>query len=212
MMLRESDEEKQKVRLLLEAIYSDLETESAEDALKYAGQLVELTKMRIKAKSGWLPDVPFGAPGKFRIIRQCVYNVNFSPVVGSEQDLTRPAVIVRTSGGNTVMVIPLTDEQYGNKLYFNVDLERPFDPRVNSTALVEQTQVVDKRRIVSPYRIKGQTARVDDTDMLRILSALAQLTSMNLDEIAEYRIRVVATQGIKTAMDQAASTDKTMGS
>ncbi|MCY9667939.1 type II toxin-antitoxin system PemK/MazF family toxin [Paenibacillus alginolyticus] len=189
MKLKDSSAAQSQVLALLKQILPYLENEDEKDATAYANELVEMTKLRNLAITGWRPDTPIKkGTGKFPIMYQHVYNVVFSPVIGSEQALTRPAIIIRSSGGNTVIVIPLTDEQYGNSLHFNVDLKKPFDEKKpKSTALLEQIRVIDKRRIESPYRIKGQIAKIDDDDMRNIESELAVLLQMDLDKIKKFR-------------------------
>lgn len=186
MKVKNSAQGQTDIMAILQNIMPELAEEEVDVAKTYAQELVELSRMRKIAKTGWRPDTlnNKGKPNKFGIYRNCVYYVTFPPVVGSEQELVRPAVVVRPSGGNTIIVIPLTDEQYGNNLFFNVDLAKPFDPAVpHSTALVEQIRVIDKRRVSSPYRVTGNIARVDDDDILKIHDALAQLLKMDLDKI-----------------------------
>lgn len=196
MKLIESEESQNKCREAFQELMEMLKNEEASAAVKYAVDLKELTRLRNLAKSGWRPDFPKGK-GKFSILRQHVYVVNLGPVVGSEQDLVRPCIVLRTNSGNTAIVIPLTDEHYGDKYPEHVDLTKPFDKKKpHSTALLDQMRTVDKRRILQPHRTGGGISRIDDNDMMKIRSELARLHGMDLDAIGKFRLNE-AKQGLR---------------
>lgn len=75
-----------------------------------------------------------------------IYLVDLGNGVGSEQEGTRPCVVIQGNKGNrfstTTIVCPTTTSLGGfNKTHLDVELEKP------STVLVEQMRVIDNRRI-----------------------------------------------------------------
>ena len=77
--------------------------------------------------------------------------VNFSPVMGSEQDGIRPAVIIQNDIGNkfspTLIVLPITSR---NKklLPTHISINDIYGLPKKSIILVEQIRTVDKKRIM----------------------------------------------------------------
>ena len=78
--------------------------------------------------------------------------VNLSPVVGSEQDGIRPAVIIQNDKGNkyspTIIILPITSK---NKNFLPTHIKingNIYGLPKDSVILAEQIRTVDKRRIV----------------------------------------------------------------
>ena len=77
--------------------------------------------------------------------------VNFSPVMGSEQDGIRPAVIIQNDVGNkfspTIIILPITSR---NKklLPTHISINDIYGLPKKSIILVEQIRTVDKKRIM----------------------------------------------------------------
>ena len=97
-------------------------------------------------------------------------------------------ILWTSKNGSIANVLPLTNERFGDKYYYHVDLNKPFDPsNPKSTALDEHIRTVEKVRIKSPYRIRGNIARIDPEDVIRIHYGISQLYKMDLDKIMELR-------------------------
>lgn len=84
-----------------------------------------------------------------KIKRGDIYWVNLDPVLGSEQGLRRPAVIISNNTGNTfsdVVIVAPTTTQKINKIYpFEVFLEKgEGDIEADSKVMLDQIRVVDK--------------------------------------------------------------------
>ena len=79
-----------------------------------------------------------------------IYYACLAPAVGSEQEGSRPVLIVQNNKGNahspTVIVIPLTSA-FKNNMPTHIPVGKNCGLEVNSTALAEQIQTIDKQRL-----------------------------------------------------------------
>ena len=86
------------------------------------------------------------------IKRGDVYYADLSPVVGSEQDGTRPVLIVSNDVGNkyspTIVVVPITSRGMTKKrLPTHVLIQKPDLMTIGSVVLTEQIRAIDKCRL-----------------------------------------------------------------
>jgi len=82
--------------------------------------------------------------------------VNLDPVIGSEQGMTRPALILQNDIGNrlstTTIVAPVTSKAFLKKYPTNVEVDRNNSPlKQKSTILLNQIRTIDKQRIIRNY-------------------------------------------------------------
>lgn len=97
-------------------------------------------------------------------IRQgAVYDVQFSPQVGSEMAFEHPAVVVshtRANGGKTVVVVPLTTHvetkrpglvKLGLEVVIDWYKEPDRNPGKRSRAVCTQIATIDRARILNPH-------------------------------------------------------------
>ena len=79
-----------------------------------------------------------------------IYYADLSPVVGSEQGVYRPVVILQNNKGNkystTVIVAPISSRMTKNDLPTHVIIETDFLEK-KSVILLEQIRTIDKKRI-----------------------------------------------------------------
>jgi mRNA interferase MazF len=86
-----------------------------------------------------------------------IWRANLEPVVGSEQGLTRPVMIISDDSVNevinTVNIIPITSRKPGRQIYPNeVLLEaNDFGLPEESILLCHQIRTLDKRRFAKFY-------------------------------------------------------------
>lgn len=77
-----------------------------------------------------------------------IYWVDFSPVIGNEQDGYRPAIILQNDIGNrhssTTIVAPMTTSTTKHNLPTHVRL---YSTQYHSICLLEQVRTVDKSRM-----------------------------------------------------------------
>ena len=79
----------------------------------------------------------------FNILNNYIYWAYLGFNIGSEEGKHRPVLVTRTSLKSPICaIIPLTTQRLNDGFWYHVDLEK-----TNSTALVEQMRVIDKRRI-----------------------------------------------------------------
>ena len=89
--------------------------------------------------------------------RWTVWRANLDPVVGSEQGLTRPVVIISEDAINdlinTVNIIPITTRKGNRMIYPNEVLLEPnmFGLADESIVLCHQIRTLDKRRFAQFY-------------------------------------------------------------
>ena len=78
-----------------------------------------------------------------------IYYADLSPVIGSEQDGTRPVLILQNDVGNrfspTTIVAPITSRVKRNRLPTHVSIHAE-GLRCESVALLEQIRTIDKTR------------------------------------------------------------------
>ncbi len=89
-----------------------------------------------------------------KIIKGDIYYATLDPIVGSEQNGTRPVVIVQNDMGNkyspTVLVAPITSKaKFKPQLPTHVFIKASEYIKHNSIALLEQIRVLDKSRLIS---------------------------------------------------------------
>lgn len=83
-----------------------------------------------------------------------LYYANLDPIVGCEQQGTRPVIIIQNDIGNkyspTVLVAPITTKvNLKHKLPTHVFIKATKNIKHNSIALLEQIRVLDKTRLLS---------------------------------------------------------------
>lgn len=82
-----------------------------------------------------------------------IYYVSLDPIVGSEQNGTRPVVIIQNDIGNkyspTVLVAPLTSKVKSKPHLPTHVLVKSEHIKHNSIVLLEQIRVLDKSRLIS---------------------------------------------------------------
>ena len=89
-----------------------------------------------------------------KISKGDIYYASLDPIVGSEQNGTRPVVIIQNDIGNkyspTVLVAPITTK-IKTKAYLptHVFIKSSKHIKHNSIALLEQIRVLDKSRLIS---------------------------------------------------------------
>ena len=89
-----------------------------------------------------------------KISKGDIYYASLDPIVGSEQNGTRPVVIIQNDIGNkyspTVLVAPITTK-IKTKAYLptHVFIKSSEHIKHNSIALLEQIRVLDKSRLIS---------------------------------------------------------------
>lgn len=87
-----------------------------------------------------------------KIYRGEIYYANLGKTVGSEQNGTRPVIVVQNNIGNnyspTIIVVPLTKKIERRRNLPTHHLIKPFGKiKYNSIVLVEQIRVIDKSRL-----------------------------------------------------------------
>lgn len=87
-----------------------------------------------------------------KIMRGDIYYANLNPVVGSEQNGTRPVLIISNDIGNkhspTVIIAAITSQlQTKNKIPTHYSLSNIEGLPENSIVLFEQIRTIDKRRL-----------------------------------------------------------------
>ncbi len=93
-----------------------------------------------------------------------IWQANLDPVVGSEQGLTRPVLIISDDLINevikTVNIIPLTSRKPGRRIYPNEALIKAdsFGLVKESIVLCHQVRTIDKARITRYY------GKIDDIE------------------------------------------------
>jgi mRNA interferase MazF len=89
--------------------------------------------------------------------RWTIWRANLDPVVGSEQGLTRPVIIISEDTINelinTVNVLPITTRKGNRMIYPNEVLleENSFGLKDESIVLCHQIRTLDKRRFAQFY-------------------------------------------------------------
>ena len=88
-----------------------------------------------------------------RLLRGDIVLVNLEPSIGSEQGRIRPVVVLQNNISNlyspTTIIAPITSKVYEKEYPTNVFLNKS-DSKLDkdSTVLLNQIRVIDKRRIV----------------------------------------------------------------
>ncbi len=84
------------------------------------------------------------------IKRNEIYYADLSPIQGSEQDGTRPVLIIQNDIGNryspTTVVAPITSKVRKHKLPTHVEIQAEWLPK-DSIILLEQIRTIDKTRL-----------------------------------------------------------------
>lgn len=87
------------------------------------------------------------------ISKEDIYYASLDPIVGSEQNGTRPVVIIQNDIGNkyspTVLVAPLTSKVKSKHNLPTHVLVKSEHIKHNSIVLLEQIRVLDKSRLIS---------------------------------------------------------------
>lgn len=100
--------------------------------------------------------------------RWTIWRANLDPVVGSEQGLTRPVLMISEDTVNelinTINVIPITTRKGNRMIYPNeVLLERNiFGLPDESIALCHQIRTLDKRRLAQFYGEINETKKQNE--------------------------------------------------
>lgn len=121
------------------------------------------TWMRDKATIKYKDNIP-----NFKITSNYIYWCNLGINLGSEQNKTRPVLIVKTKINSPICtVLPLTSERLNDTRWYHIDLDNQ-----NSTVLIEQLRNVSKQRIISPQRLKGKVCKISLEEWDKINNAL----------------------------------------
>ena len=104
-----------------------------------------------------------------RYLKGTIFYANLEPKIGSEQGGIRPVIVVQTDKGNwknpTVIIAPLT-KKINNKpnLPSHINIKKFGKLKYDSVILLEQTRVLDKRRIKKDFigRVNGKTIKKID--------------------------------------------------
>lgn len=93
----------------------------------------------------------------YDVSKRTIWRANLDPVVGSEQGLTRPVMIISDNSVNdvvnTVNIIPITSRKPGRLIYPNEVLieASSFGLTEESILLCHQIRTIDKRRFAQAY-------------------------------------------------------------
>jgi mRNA interferase MazF len=108
---------------------------------------------------------------EFNIKRGDIYLIDLSPTVGSEQNGTRPCLVIQNDLGNrfssTVIIAAITSKIQKAKLPTHVELKADLHKLdEDSVILLEQIRTIDKRRIIK------KLGSLDQITMRRVDQAL----------------------------------------
>jgi mRNA-degrading endonuclease toxin of MazEF toxin-antitoxin module len=172
MKFIESKSAQHKVRSVIEHMLVEFHDADEQDVISYINAVLELTRLKKIASSGYRPSFP--------LIRFGIYEVELSPTIGCEQAERRPAILwwVFSKNSRNAIIIPLTTQAWNNRLDFHVDILEPFN-RHNNTALLDQIRAIDKARITRPLSIGGNIAQLKKNDIQRIEQELFRFLQSN---------------------------------
>jgi mRNA interferase MazF len=97
-----------------------------------------------------------------------IWRANLDPVVGSEQGLTRPVLIISDDSINevinTVNIIPITSLKPGRQIYPNevLLLANNFGLTEESVLLCHQIRTIDKKRFAQFYGLIDDIVKQDE--------------------------------------------------
>ena len=107
---------------------------------------------------------------KKQIKRGDIYFINLGQGYGSEQGGRRPCVVIQNNTGNkfspTVIVAIITSKMSKRKLPTHVNIDTSCGLKVESCILLEQIQVIDKKRL------NNRVGSLSDEDIKRVDKAL----------------------------------------
>lgn len=97
-----------------------------------------------------------------------IWRANLDPVIGSEQGLTRPVLIISDESINdlisTVNILPITTRKNNRMIYPNevlIEADK-FGLKEESIVLCHQIRTIDKRRFAQYYGLVSDTAKQND--------------------------------------------------
>ena len=97
-----------------------------------------------------------------------IFYANLNPTIGSEQDGTRPVLVVQNDKGNkyspTIVIIPITSKLSKANIPTHVLLRNTKGLAHESIALVEQIRTLDKKRLMK----KIASASKEDLDAVKL--------------------------------------------
>ena len=124
-----------------------------------------------------------------------IYYADLSPVVGSEQDGTRPVLVIQNDTGNkhspTTIVAAITSKADKAKLPTHVIVHAD-GLDVESVVLLEQIRTIDKRRLIrySGKLDKAAMGRVDHAIIvsfgIKYMESCKQKSSPAIEEIEKF--------------------------
>lgn len=106
--------------------------------------------------------------------RWSVWRANLDPVVGSEQGMTRPVLVISQTALNDILpvvnVLPITSRKAGRRIYPNeaLLLARTAGLTLESIVLCYQIRTLDKRRLERAFGMLD-----DETLRQAVIDALA---------------------------------------
>ena len=110
-----------------------------------------------------------------------IYYASLDPIVGSEQNGTRPVVIIQNDIGNkyspTVLVAPLTSRVKSKPHLPTHVLVKSEHIKHNSIVLLEQIRVLDKSRLMQEIVIYADKCSVEE-EVTRLRSHISQLREL----------------------------------
>jgi mRNA interferase MazF len=115
-----------------------------------------------------------------------IFNVDLSPVIGSEQGGLRPVLIIQNDVGNkyspTVIAAAITSKTGKTKLPTHIDVlrsedsERDYGLARDSVILLEQIRTIDKRRL------KEHMGHLDSVTMQKVNTAMSVSFGLEYNE------------------------------
>ena len=134
----------------------------SDESISVIDDYTDWLETKTKLTFGMNPDK------NFAIVNNSIYWAHLGYNIGSEEGKHRPVLVTRTSLKSPICtVIPLTTQRLNDGYWYHIDLES-----MNSTALVEQMRIIDKRRIDRPKRKNGKILSISEKDWNSINSQI----------------------------------------
>lgn len=123
-----------------------------------------------------------------------IYYAKLDPIIGSEQNGTRPVVVIQNDLGNkyspTVLIAPITSKVYSKpNLPTHVIIRKNGKITHDSIILLEQIRVLDKTRLnsylctLSPYQIEQVDKALINTFDIDIIKYLSNLINFHKSNV-----------------------------
>ena len=126
---------------------------------------------------------------RWRTIKGDIFYASLSPVKGSEQDGTRPVVVIQNNLGNkyspTIIVAPLTEVIKKETLPTHIFIPKTRFLKYDSMILLEQIRTIDRSRLKSYLgRLKNYQLQEIDNSLIKTFSIniLGFLSSLGIGD------------------------------